>query len=181
MLKYLKHAAVLATSLPLALGAQSVGASASSQTVASARMGNSEANASMSVEGEMKLARAKGMPDEPIRRRVAEGRTKGASEAQMALAAHRVRLMMEAGVDAMAKGGRAHPSDEEIERCTGAMEQGYTKAQVEAVAHSAPSDRSLTVAFDVLTRLSERGLPVARALDQVTTKLRAREGDEQIN
>lgn len=181
MLKHMTHAMVLAASVPFVLGAQGVGASASSQTVASAKMGKTEANASVSVEGEMKVARNKGMPDEPIRRRVAEGRTKGASEAQLALAARRVRLTMEGGVEAMAKGGRAHPSDEEIERCTGAMEQGYTKAQVEAVAHSAPSDRSLTVAFDVLTRLSERGLPVGRALEQVTTKLRAREGDEQIN
>jgi len=176
----LKRVFLLAVGIPALLSAQGAGASASSQTVASAKIGGGDANASMTVEGEMLLARRRGLPDEPIRRRVAEGRVKGAGEAQLAIAAHRVRVTMENGVEAMAKGGRTKPSDDEIERCAGAMEQGYTRAQVEAVAKSAPSDRSLTVAFDVLTRLSERGLPVARALDQVTTKLRAREGDDQI-
>lgn len=157
-------------------------ATASASTSASARVGKTDANvqSSTTVEAELTAARKRELPEAPIRRRVAEGEAKGASEAQKAEAARKVRLTMEATVEAMAAGGRPHPTDEEIDRGEGMMERGFTKAQVEAVTKSAPSDRSLVVAFDVLTRLNERGVPVGKALAQVTAKLQARQPDVDI-
>ena len=164
------------TLVPAVLTAQASGASTSTRNYASAR----SSGGSMSVDGEILAARRHGLPDEAIRRRVAEGRANGVSELQLAVTAHRMRVTMEASVEAMAAGGHARPSSDEIERCAAAMDQGYTRSQVETVAKSAPSDRSLAVAFDVLTKLSARGLPLSRALEQVTSKLLARQSDEQI-
>lgn len=165
--------------VPAVVSAQTATASAS--TNANAKVGkDASVQSSTTVEAELTAARKRELPEAPIRRRVAEGRAKGASEAQQAQAARKVLLTMEAAVEAMASGGRAHPTDEEVDRATGAMERGYTRAQVEAVAKSAPSDRSLVVAFDVLTKLNERGVPVAKALAQVTSKLEARQPDVDI-
>jgi len=180
-----KTAFSLIALVPAALAAQvAAGASARTDTKADAHVGKSTSASvasSASVDAEISAARAHGVPERPIRRRVAEGRAKGASDAQVAAAAHSLRLGLEASEAAMVRAGRAQPSDEEIARGAYAMERGYTDAQIEAVARSAPSDRSLVVAFDVLTRLSERGVPVARALAQVQSKLAARETDASID
>ena len=67
-----------------------------------------------------------------------------------------------------------------MERGGYAIERGYTSAQVEAIAKSTPSDRSLVVAFDVLTELVARGVASEDALAQVQSKLEARADDAQI-
>ena len=139
-----------------------------------------------SVEGKAALTamydtcRMKGVPREPVAKRVAEGEAKGASEASILVAAAKVRARLEASHDAMVAAGRKKPSDEEVERGELLMERGVTKAQIETVTRHAPSDRSLVVAFDVLSRLSARGIPVSNALAQVTAKLDARESDEAL-
>jgi hypothetical protein len=146
---------------------------AQSQTSASAATATS-------VEAEIAAARAWRLPEGPIVRRVEEGRAKGATEAQLAIAAHKVRLTMEGAHSAMVSAGRMKPSDDEIEHGGSAMERGYTREQLQAVVKSCPSDRSLVVAFDVLTRLNERGVPVAKALAQVQAKLETRQSDADI-
>ncbi|MEX2153948.1 MAG: hypothetical protein WD825_11465, partial [Gemmatimonadaceae bacterium] len=83
--------------------------------------------------------------------------------------------------EAMVRAGRTRPSDEETERGAYVLERGYTRAQIEAVVESAPSDRSLVVAFDVLTRLAARGVASANAVAQVRSKLESRAPDAQIN
>jgi hypothetical protein len=135
----------------------------------------------MSVAAELTAARGRNLPEEPIRRRVAEARLKGASEAQLAVAAHKVRVTMDAAMEAMVTAGRGNPSAEEIERGGSAMEVGYSSNQIQAIVKAAPSGRSLVVAFDVLTRLNERGVPAAKALAQVQAKLEARQSDASID
>jgi hypothetical protein len=115
----LKSALSLMVLVPAVVAAQaSVGASAQTQTSASAQVGRSNASieSQTSVEGEIAIARAHRVPDRPIRRRAAEGRAKGASEAQMAASARTLRLELEAAYDAMVRAGRDHPSDGEVER-----------------------------------------------------------------
>ena len=80
----------------------------------------------------------------------------------------------------MVRAGRAKPQREEVARGSQAMEQGATEAQIEALVKHAPSDRSLVVAFDVLTKLSARGVPVDNALAQVQSKLDARATDDAL-
>jgi hypothetical protein len=169
--------------MPAALAAQT---SARAQTSAKAdaqvkTSSGTEASTSTSVDAEIAVARERGLPTRPIRRRAAEGRAKGATDAQIAASARRMRANIEAAHETMLRAGRERPSDEEVERGAYAMERGYTRAQLEAVVESAPSDRSLIVAFDVLTRLSARGVPVAKALAQVQSKLESRASDAQIN
>jgi hypothetical protein len=168
---------------PAALSAQ-VSARAQSQAHADAQVksnSGTQASASTSVDAEVAIARERGLPARPIQRRAAEGRAKGASEAQVAAAARRMRVNLETAHKAMVRAGRTQPSDEEVERGAYAAERGYTRAQIEAVVASAPSDRSLVVAFDVLAKLAARGVPVTKALAQVQSKLEARASDAQID
>ncbi|HEY8175840.1 MAG TPA: hypothetical protein VIF32_09120 [Gemmatimonadaceae bacterium] len=180
-----KTAFSLMALVPAALAAQvAAGASAQSHTKADARIGkgtSASVESSTSADAEISAARARGLPERPIRRRVAEGRAKGASDAQLAVSARTMRLTLESAEEAMVSAGRARPSGDEIERGAYAMERGYTSAQIQAVTRSAPSDRSLVVAFDVLARLQGRGVPVGRALAQVESKLASRASDASID
>lgn len=172
-------AMIAAVVVPTLAAAQTT-VSASSQASAQAQTGKSNAQASSSVEAEIAIARRSGLPVNPIRRRAAEGRAKGATEAQVALAARRVRMNLEAAHGAMIRAGRARPSDHETEQGAAVIERGFTRAQVEAVARSAPSDRSLVVAFDVLTKLAARGVETGKALATVRSRLEARATDAQL-
>jgi hypothetical protein len=158
--------AIIAAVLSPAVAAAQATVSAKSQTSAEARAGRSNAQASST---------------EPIRRRAAEGRAKGATEAEVALAARRVRMNLEAAHSAMVRAGRSRPSDQETEQGGTVIERGYTSAQVEAIVRSAPSDRSLVVAFDVLTKLAARGMETGKALATVQSRLEARASDAQIS
>ena len=171
--------------LPAALFAQSVSGSAQASTTTRANVStpaaSANASAHASADAEIAAARSRGLPVAAMEHRVAEGRAKGASDAQLAASAHSLRLELESAHDAMVRAGRSSPSDQETERGAYLMERGYTSAQIEAVAKSAPSDRSLVVAFDVLTRLRERGVASARAVEEVSSKLQARASDESIS
>ena len=179
MLKNLMMLAVALT--PAALTAQSVQAKGQARTSANATAGETSAQSATSVDAEIAIARRKQLPEERIRRRVAEGRAKGASEAQLALAASRVRANLEAAHEAMVRAGRSQPSDDEVDRGAGAIERGYTSAEIEAVVKAAPSDRSLVTAFDVLTRLAARGVTTGKALAQVQSRLEARATDTELD
>jgi hypothetical protein len=99
----------------------------------------------------------------------------------VALAARRVRMNLETAHDILVRAGREKPQPQETENGATVLERGYTRAQLEAVVKSAPSDRSLVVAFDVLTRLVARGVATENALAQVRSRLEARATDAQIN
>lgn len=170
--------------MPAALVAQ-----ASGQVAAQA---NASADASLkaprgwTAEGSAKLeamyndAKGKDLPREPIARRVAEGSAKGASETTILASAAKVKANMESTHEAMVDAGRKNPTHEETARGATAMEHGVTRGQIEALARRTPSDRSLVVAFDVLTRLTARGVPVEKALAQVQAKLDARATDASL-
>jgi hypothetical protein len=140
---------------------------------------------SFSADGRARLAamyeecKKNGLPPEAVARRVAEGEAKGASESAILNAAAKVQARLEASHQALVRAGR-HPSPGETEQGANAIERGFTSVQLEALAKHAPADRSLTVAFDVLTQLSAKGLPVNEALTQVQTKLEARAPDTAI-
>src|SRR5687767_14199640 len=114
-------AMIAAVVVPTLAAAQTT-VSASSQASAQAQAGKSNAQASSSVEAEIAIARRSGLPVNPIRRRAAEGRAKGATEAQVALAARRVRMNLEAAHGAMVRAGRTRPSDQETEQGAAVIE-----------------------------------------------------------
>jgi hypothetical protein len=158
--------------------ARTGGTAASANASATAQAtGEFRAPSSFSAEGQAKLnamyaeAKEHKVPREPMAKRVDEGRAKGANETAVIASAGKVKANLEASQEAMVAAGRSHPSDEECARGESAMERGVTKAQITAIAKSAPGDRSLVVAFDVLTRLAARGVPVTQAVAQVQTNM----------
>lgn len=132
------------------------------------------------IEAVYARAEAQDVPREPVERRVAEGRAKGAAEATVVAAAERVMANLEASQSAMLAAGRKRPAPAEMERAAHAMDRGVTAVQIEAMARKAPSERSLVVAFDVLTQLTAQGTPVATALAQVEGKLESRATDASL-
>jgi hypothetical protein len=168
------------TCLPGVVVAQT-SASASSTTQANVTVPASySASAKADIEAAFERARAKNLPDRPLRQRMAEGQAKGASEAQVATAVQKMEARLEATQSAMIRAGRKHPSPDEVTAGEQAMARGATEAHIEALAKRAPSDRSLTVAFDVLTRLEAQGKPVDKALAVIQAKLDARASDEAL-
>jgi len=132
------------------------------------------------LEATFREAERQGMPQEPIRARVAEAQVKGAAEAQIIAAGERALGRLGAAHSAMVRAGRTRPSDEEITRGAEVMERGTTSAQLQALATRAPADRSLSVALDAVLTLADRGTPVAQAMTQVQSRLAAGASDAAI-
>ena len=154
------------------------GVKASATSSASTR--GLSADAQAKVDANLRAARERKLPEEPIRQHVAEGQAKGASDAQIATASSRTLVDMQSSFEAMVRGGHSRPSDAEISRGASLMARGYTSAQLEGVARKGGSDRSLTTAFDVLTSLHARGVSNANAVAQVESQLAAHATDAQL-
>jgi hypothetical protein len=171
---------------PTVLCAQASAQAESKTTVSatSAAQAGSErklsADAQSSVDANIRVARERKLPEEPIRQRVAEGQAKGASDAQIAAASGKTLLDLQHSFDAMVRGGRANPSGDEVARGAQLVARGYTSTQLEAVTKQAPSDRSLVVAFETLTALQARGASTANAVAQIESRLAARASDAQL-
>lgn len=128
----------------------------------------------------IEAARNQDLPTEPISDRMAEGKAKGASEAQIIAASARAMGELEASQQALIRAGREHPSDEEVERGSQVIARGATSAELEAFVRHAPSDRPLEVAFEVLTQLAARGVPVDHALTVIGSRLSGGASDGQL-
>ena len=166
---------------PAALFAQQAAASASATSQASVNVPASySAEAKANIEASFKRAQEKKLPDQSMRQRLAEGQAKAASGAQAAAAVQKTEARLEASQSAMVHAGRANPSADEISAGEKAMARGATQANVEALAKHAPSDRSLVVAFDVLSTLEAKGTPVNQALAEITAKLDAHANDDAL-
>jgi hypothetical protein len=125
-------------------------------------------------------AAQKSLPTEPILDRIAEGKAKGAAEGRIAAESEKTLGQLMLAYEAMVRAGRSEPSEEEVIRAAAVIERGVTSAQLEAVIGKAPEGRPLTVAFEVLSDLADRGLPVDRALAEVSTRLAAGASDQQL-
>ena len=147
-----------------ASGARQASASATSSTQASRSASGSQASSSASgsqaatssagerrlsadaqakVDANLRVARERKLPEEPIRQRVAEGQAKGARDAQIATASTRTLVDMQSAFEAMVHGGRTSPSDAEVSRGASLIARGYSSVQLEGLARNAGSDRSL--------------------------------------
>ncbi len=191
---------VLVSLTPAILGAQASGTTnAQAQSNASARTdARAEAQASTSTsmqisipqdysaEGKARLealyadARARGTSEVAIARRVAEGQAKGATEAQVIAAASAQQGQMVVAKQAMLQAGRAQPTPDEVERGANAMARGVSSVQLESIVRRAPNERSLVVAFEVLTDLAARGVPVGQAVTQIQGQIDARATDAAL-
>lgn len=132
------------------------------------------------IEAMFAKAHDRDLPTELMQDRVAEGRTKGAADAQIIAETAKTLGHLEATQSALVKAGRPEPSAGEISRGAALMGRGVTTAQLEAVIGKAPADRSLAVAFEVLADLAAGGVPVDQALTQVSSRLAAGASDHQL-
>jgi hypothetical protein len=123
------------------------------------------------LEAMFRIAREKNLPTEPMADRMAEGQAKGASEAQILAATQQVAGQLAASHDALVRAGRAQPSDAEVERGAQLIARGASSAQLEALVQQNQSEHRLEVAFQVLSDLAARGIPVDRALAVVGAEL----------
>lgn len=170
---------------PAALLAQGSGAMQAGARATAHADANVHVPASFSASGRTQLeatyarAREHHVPQSAVEHRVAEGQAKGASEAQILASSGKVEANMESAQEAMIKAGHK-PSNAEIEGGAYAMERGVTSAQIETMAGHASGGRSLDVAFGVLTKLSDQGVPTANAVAQVQSKLDAHASDAAI-
>jgi len=131
------------------------------------------------LEGMFRTAEQKDLPTEPMQDRVSEGEAKGAAEGRIVSAAAEVMSQLELAQSALVRAGR-EPSGEEIARGGSVIARGATQAELEAFAREAPSERSLVVAFEVLSDLMARGISVDNALAQIGSRLEARASDTQL-
>jgi len=166
---------------PAALFAQQATATASASAQTSVSIPASyTAETRASIEASFKRAQEKNLPDQAMRERLAEGQAKAASDAQVATAVQKTEARLEASQSAMIRAGRKNPTPQEVNAGEQTMARGATDAQVEQVAKHAPSDRSLVVAFGVLSKLQASGKPVDQAVAEITAKLDARATDDAL-
>ena len=123
------------------------------------------------LEAMFRAAREQSLPTQPMADRVAEGQAKGASEAQIIAATQRIEGQLSASHDALLRAGREQPTDAEVTQGAQLIARGASSAQLEALARQQPSEHRLQVAFQVLTDLAARGIPVNRALEVIGAKL----------
>ena len=174
---------------PAALFAQQA-ASTSSATASATASANAQtsvnvpssysAQAKTDIEASFKRAHDHNVPDQAMRQRLAEGQAKSASDAQTASSVQKTEARLEASQSAMVHAGRSNPTPKEINSGEQAMASGASEADVEAVAKHAPADRSLVVAFDVLSKLEAQGKPANQAVATITAKLDANATDDVL-
>lgn len=128
------------------------------------------------LEAMLRVARGKNLPTAPLTARIAEGQAKGASEGQIVAATERVGAQLSASQEALLRAGRDRPSDAEVERGAELIARGATSAQLEALVRGQSSEHRLLVAFEVLTNLAARGVPVDHALGVIAGQLDASAG-----
>ncbi len=161
----------------------STGASASASATAQTSVdvpASYSTQAKSDIEASFKRAHDKNVPDQAMHQRLAEGQAKSASDAQVATAVHKTEARLEASQSAMVHAGRSNPTPEEINSGEQAMASGATEGDVESVAKHAPADRSLVVAFDVLSKLETQGTPTEQAVAAITAKLDAHATDDAL-
>ena len=179
----LAAALVIAPTLAHAQSGAGVQVQSQTQVEASAKShGESRlsAGSQAKVDADVRIARDRHLPEEPIRRRVAEGEAKGASEAQIVAASGRTLTQLETAHDAMVAGGHRDPSNAEVTYGAQLVARGYTRTQLEEVARHAPADRSLVAAFETLTSLRAHGVSSTEAVAQVESKLESHASDADV-
>jgi hypothetical protein len=138
------------------------------------------APANAAVDATLGAARAERLPTRPVEDRVAEGRAKGAGEAQVAAAAARALGELRAARTALVRGGHPLPDDAAVALGAQLVARGYTPAQLETVAHESRDGRRLLAAFDALASLQARGVAADTALARVEARLARRDAEASL-
>lgn len=126
-------------------------------------------------------ARSRELPAAALEHRALELQAKGMSPGDIPGAVGETEEAMAKGKAALVAGGRAHPSDAEVEAAGTGVAQGVDGAAVSGLARSSPSGRSLAVPLSVMTSLVDRGLASDDALARVRERLQAHASDDELS
>jgi hypothetical protein len=151
MKRHLAAAAVVLALLPLPLRAQS-------------------GDPAGRIEAAQQRVAAAGIPASILENQVAEGRAKGIAPERVAAAVERRGAALLRAQEAMG-GGRRDLSAADLSSGANAVEAGVDAGALRGIADVAhAADRPVAIA--VLTYLHEQGVPIDRALEQVTRALK---------
>ena len=100
-------------------------------------------------------ARVKHVPDDQMRKRLAEGQVRGATDVQVSSVVQRTEKWLEASRALLIRAGRDNPQPEEITNAEQAMERGATQGQIEAAVKTSAENMSLAATLDALLRPGE--------------------------
>lgn len=164
-------------SAPALLLAQqtSTGASASASANAQAEVSipaNYSADARGKIDAAFQKARAKHLPEDQMRRRMAEGQAKSASDAQVAAAVQRVETNLEASQALFVRAGKANPQPDEVTSGEQAMERGATDAQIIATIKNPPTNVTAAVALDALAKAGAASEAAAGTVGAAATSVK---------
>lgn len=132
------------------------------------------------LEAILVTAKGKNLPSKPLVDRMSGGKASGVADADIVGATNLLMGRLETSQRTLVQAGRRSPDAREVAFGAAILERAATPAQLEAVIRTAPANRSLVVALEVLTKLSDRGLMIDNALAQVSSKLAAGAGDSEI-
>jgi hypothetical protein len=125
-------------------------------------------------------ARSRDLPAEALENRALKFAARGvrADSIEKSVVEHELR--MERAKESLEKARGRRAAADEIEAGADAMRKGLDGADVEALARSTPSGRSLAVPLYVVGGLVDRGLPSDAALRRVVDRLKARATDTDL-
>jgi hypothetical protein len=153
------------------------GAAATGQ-VATRQEGSSRASAG--GEAAVQATAEARLPVAPVHRVIAEGRARGASEAQIDRAALAVHSRLRASAEAIRDERRPTPSHAEIEAGAEAIAAGAAREDLERIADAAPSGRSLTACLTALAQLTANGGDAGRVAADLAGRLQAGASDDAL-
>ena len=181
----------VALATPAALSAQARVQAESSASVRAESRGEArrsdteraEARQNARAEAVLNATVAAGLPGEPVRRVMAEGEAKGASDAEIAKAAAAVQARLRVAHDALAgdaSEGQRAPYSLEIAAGAEALAAGARPEHLKRLRREAPEGRSLEASLSALAELRGRGLDASAATGALAARLAGGASDAAI-
>jgi hypothetical protein len=97
-------------------------------------------------------ARMRHVPDDQMRRRLAEGQARGATDVQVASVIQRTEVRLEEARALLLHAGAANPQPDEITNVEQALEHGVSEAQIVAAVQNPPPEMTVRSALEALAR-----------------------------
>lgn len=130
---------------------------------------------------EMEAARGRQLPVAVLERRALELAAQGVRGAEIVEAIAGQHRGLWLGREALRAGGRATPSDDEVEAARVTLEHGVDDAAVSALVRSVSADRSLAVPLAVVSSLMGRGLPADDVVAAMHVWLASNASDSELH
>jgi hypothetical protein len=132
------------------------------------------------IEARIAAARARELPAEALENRALKFAARGVKpeDIERAVSEHAIRL--EQAKQALEAARAKRPSNDEVAASAEAIRVGVDIGKVSEIARNAPKDRSLSVAYSVLTALASNDVPVTEAVAAVGAALDARASDAEL-